>query len=117
MAWVCFSCRLAVRRRFVRHAMVPCPECGRPCVDLGYKIPVPPKAKLRDWRILEQQVLQRRREDAQVEFRYMIRRKHWLEREIARLQSMPVNDGRSKAIKLLRKELAALRPMRIARRK
>ena len=116
MAWVCFSCRIAVRRRFTRKPVVPCPECGSACVDVGIKIPVPPKAKRKEWQALEQQIYQWQREDERVAFCDMVRRKHWLEREIRRLESRPTNDGRSQAVNILRRELAGLRPRRRARR-
>src|SRR5687767_10182736 len=53
--WVCFECRQAVRRPGADRTAAPCPSCGRPCINLGTQIPLPPKqdeggwGKLREW--------------------------------------------------------------------
>ncbi|MDG3007483.1 hypothetical protein [Paludisphaera mucosa] len=66
--FACFVCRKAFKHRlwartdgagtagsrwsYVARA-VPCPDCGRPMVDVGLDFKAPPKADLRAWRILE----------------------------------------------------------------
>lgn len=106
--WVCFGCRVAVRRSQNDEAPVLCSECGKPCTYLGYKIPVPPKIKIREWEQLQTKLSQKARETAVARTKASVRRKHDLEQEIARLEAMPRNEGRTKAVKLLRKKLESL---------
>ena len=106
--WVCFGCRVAVRRSQNDETPVLCSECGKPCTYLGYKIPVPPKNKIREWEQLQTQLNQKAQETAVARNKVSVRRKHDLEQEIARLEAMPVNEGRTKAVTLLRKKLEAL---------
>lgn len=106
--WVCFDCRLVVRRSTGHTAEVLCPECGKTCAYLGHKIPVPPKSKAREWERLHQQLNQQQRETALEKSRALVRRKHQLEQEITKLKAMPRNEGRTRAVKLLRKKLEAL---------
>lgn len=104
-AWVCFDCRVAVRRSTAFAGEVPCPTCGKPCSYLGYKIPVPPKAKRREWSALHQQLARERSERHLAADEAAVRNKHDLEQEIARLEAMPANEGRAKAIQLLKRRL------------
>lgn len=106
--WVCFGCRAAVRRSQGDVSEVLCPECGKPCTYLGYKIPVPPKSKVREWKLLQEQLNQQKKETTVAKTQTLVRRKHELEREIVRLEAMPKNEGRTKAVKLLRKKLEGL---------
>ena len=107
-AWVCFECRSAVRRPTQFAGDVPCPTCGAACTPLGYKIPVPPKSKAREWQALREQ-LHRERDERMSDARAArIRRRHDLEQEIARLDALPSNPGRTRAIALLRKQLRDL---------
>lgn len=106
--WVCFGCRIAVRRSQNDDAPVLCSECGNSCAYLGYKIPVPPKSKIREWEQLQTQINQKEKETTVARIKVLVRRKHDLEQEIARLEAMPRNEGRAKAVKLLRKKLEAL---------
>lgn len=104
-AWICFHCRTAVRRDTLHRSAVPCPTCGKPCSYLGYKIPVPPKRKRRDWlRLREQLVHERTERDLCAEQR-KVRHRHDLEREIARLEALPPNTSRARSIHVLRKRL------------
>lgn len=105
-AWICFDCRAAVRRSTTFEGEVPCPTCGRLCSYLGYKIPVPPKAKAKDWSALRDQLSRERmREDLAADVA-AVRDRHALEQEIARLEAMPPNQGRAQAIRLLRRQLS-----------
>jgi hypothetical protein len=106
--WVCCGCRVAVRRSQGDDATVLCSECGKPCSNIGYKIPVPPKSKVREWERLREQLNQQKNETTLAKTQTLVRRKHELEREIVRLEAMPRNEGRTKAVKLLRKKLEAL---------
>jgi hypothetical protein len=107
--WVCFRCRLAVRRAQGDHAAVLCSGCGEPCTYLGYKIPVPPKNKVREWEHLAAQLKRQENEAITENARTEVARQHELEREIARLEGMRGNEGRVRAVKLLRKKLEGLR--------
>lgn len=85
-----------------------CPECGKQCSYIGYKIPVPPKSKVREWKQLQEQLRQEKSKTEIVKTQSLVRRKHELEREIVRLEAMSKNEGRTKAVKQLRKKLGAL---------
>jgi uncharacterized Zn finger protein (UPF0148 family) len=105
-AWICFDYRSAVRRSTTFAGEVSCPICGKPCAYLGYKIPVPPKARAREWAALHQQLshaLMKMEQDAEAS---AVRYKHSLEQEIARLEAMSPNKGRAQAAKRLRKHLS-----------
>lgn len=104
--WVCFECLAAVSRSMDVAGEVPCPRCGRPCVYLSYKIPVPPKNRKREWSALREQLARERRERNLAANAAAIRCRHDLEQEIVRLEAMPSNEGRSRAIRLLRKRLS-----------
>jgi hypothetical protein len=106
-SWVCFACRLAVRRPTQAAGDVVCAECGAACWPLGYKVEVPPKRDVDAWRQLQGAQLAKREAllaAAKVE---RVRSRHALEQEIRRLEAMPSNPGRARAIQLLRKRLAA----------
>lgn len=105
-AWVCFECRAAVRRNTAFVGEVPCPACGKPCSYLGYRIPVPPKSKVREWAALHQQLARERSDRNQAAEEKAVRNRHDLEQEIARLESMPTNEGRAKAVRLLKRRLS-----------
>src|SRR5688572_30766036 len=105
-AWVCFDCRTAVRRPTTFVGDVPCPACGKPSSYLGYKIPVPPKQKQREWSTLRDQLARERMERELAADASAVRSQHDLEQEIARLEAMPANEGRTKAIRLLRRRLS-----------
>ena len=105
-AWVCFECRAAVRRSTAFAGEVSCPTCSKPCAYLGYKIPVPPKAKTREWAALHQQLSRERIQQELDAEASAVRHKHELEQEIARLEAMPANEGRAKAVRSLRKRLS-----------
>jgi hypothetical protein len=105
-AWVCFDCRAAVRRSTAFAGEIPCPTCGKLCAYLGYKIPVPPKDKQREWSALRDQLARERMQRELATDAAAVRARHELEQEIARLEAMPANEGRAKAIRLLRRRLS-----------
>ena len=105
-AWVCFNCRSAVRRNTAFRGQVPCSICGKECTYLGYKIPVPPKQKVREWSALREQLSRERLAREVQEHEMAVRRRHELEQEITRLEAMPANPGRMRAVQLLRRQLA-----------
>lgn len=104
-AWVCFKCRESVRRPTHYTADVPCPKCGQRCRCIGTKIPVPAKRDVRAWRELRAGLDAQAVKVAEAEHRERVRRRHSLEQEIRRLESRPKNDGRGKAIGLLKRRL------------
>jgi hypothetical protein len=77
---------------------------------LGYKIPVPPKSKPKAWEKLRLAFYQSRNETVRERTMERVRRAHDLEQEIARLERMGSNPGRTTAVKLLKKQLAKMRP-------
>ena len=105
-AWVCFNCRSAVRRNSAFRGEVPCPICSKGCTFLGYRIPVPPKQKVREWAALREQLFRERTARDIREHEMAVRQRHDLEQEIVRLESMPANPGRTRAAQLLRRQLA-----------
>lgn len=109
-AWVCFDCRGAVRRNTAFTGEVLCPTCGKRCSYLGYKIPVPPKGKLREWSALREQLARERSNRELNADVSAVRRRHDLEQEIARLEAMPTNEGRVTAVRLLERQLSVSNP-------
>ena len=105
-AWVCFDCKTAVRRNTAFDGDVPCPNCARTCSYLGYKIPVPPRSKNREWMALREQLARERVQKDHESYVSVVRERHALEKEIARLEALPVNEGRTKAIRLLQRRLS-----------
>ena len=103
--FVCFECHVSVRREPYSGDAVLCPECGQECHNIGYKIPVPPKSKPEAWKALHEEYFRGQRENAAAQEVGKVRRKHALEKEIAKLEARPENDGRSKEIRRLRRKL------------
>jgi hypothetical protein len=79
--------------------------CKRDCAYLGYKIPVPPRQKIREWSALREQLAREHIAREAQQDRQKIRSRHDLEQEIVRLEAMPANPGRNQAIGLLRRRL------------
>jgi hypothetical protein len=105
--WVCFDCREAVRRPTHYPDAVPCPQCGRACCCLGTKIRIPAKGDEPAWRDLRDGIREQRLADHERIERMRVRRRHRLERQIADLEARPPNEGRAKALQLLRDRLAS----------
>jgi hypothetical protein len=104
-SWVCFECRLAVWRPTQHVGDVPCAECGVACWRLGYRSPVPAKRDAAAWRVLREAEFTKQKQRATVSAEAHVRSRHELEQEIRRLEAMPVNAGRAKAIRGLRRRL------------
>jgi hypothetical protein len=103
--WVCFDCRSVVRREDYRAEVVVCATCSQPRVNIGYKIPIPKKSRGKEWEVLRAQHLSEQRAIALRHRREQARHRHSLGQEIERLELLPPNQGRRKAIRLLRKQL------------
>ena len=104
-SWVCFDCRRVVRRPTYPRTVVPCPVCGNACFCLGRKIPVPPKDKLAAWTSLRKDMqamtiawMLRREKEA-------VARRHEIEKQLRKLESLPTEQSRNHQIKKLREEL------------
>jgi hypothetical protein len=70
---------------------------------------VPPKARAREWASLAEAFYGSRRRYLLDQQKFRVRRIHDIEREIARLELLPSNEGRTGAINRLRKQLEQLR--------
>ena len=105
--FVCFGCRAAVRRETSSDEEVRCPDCGKECQNVGYKTPVPQKSKPEAWKRLHEQFFRERRETLEQQDVGKVCRKHALEQEIAKLEDRPENNGRTKEIRRLRRQLEA----------
>ena len=106
--WVCFKCRLSTRHPTHLKDIVLCLHCRAVCTPLGYKIPVPAKGKAREWNLLYEQLQQSAISTSNIQKLKMVRCKHDFEQEIVKLEAKPLNEGRTKAIKLLLKKLERL---------
>ncbi|MES2888293.1 MAG: hypothetical protein V4739_09815 [Pseudomonadota bacterium] len=104
--WVCFTCREAVRRPG-GSPDVRCPTCAVPCQSIGCKTPVPPKSKRQLWQALEADRAQAQREGNASARLASVQQVHALEKELARIESLPDNPGRRALIKQLHKQLKA----------
>ena len=103
--WVCFDCRIALRQPKVSEEIPLCPDCGRECFCLGYKVEIPRRDAVRAWRQLREESRRRYHAHQDRVNRWRVRRKHDLEKEIARMEAMEENKDRSRQIKKLKEEL------------
>lgn len=106
--YVCFKCRTAVRREANSERSVLCPLCGSAAVNVGYKVPIPPKSKGKEWAALEKQLSQEASEIIAAEALERVQRIHHLEKEIKRIEALPSNAGRQSLIRQLKKELESV---------
>lgn len=106
--WVCFDCREAVRRPTHYAETVPCPQCGLDCVCLGTKIRIPPRGDEKAWKDLRVWLRGNRHAAAEQAERMRVLQRHSLEQQIADLEARPTNDGRTRALQQLRKQLESL---------
>jgi hypothetical protein len=103
--WVCFDCRSVVRREPYDVDVVVCATCSQARVNLGYKIRIPAKTRVKDWESLREQYSASERAAARAERAARHKQERALATEIERLESLPANPGRSRAVELLRKKL------------
>lgn len=83
---VCFHCHTAQRRPKTYPAVVYCPQCGRPCVRLSYKLALPPKHQPKAWRTLQAKMAAFRQGQLQDSETYLRWRRERLLAEIAQLK-------------------------------
>jgi len=120
--WVCFDCRVSIRKASWRlltfykpwlvgdtwGGAVKCPQCQNPCKFLGHKIAIPPKRDDVAWHELREYVTARYRSHVDGRAEAYTRRKHEIERRIIELQSRAENKERDRLIKDLRDELESI---------
>ncbi len=104
--YICFKCRTSVRREANTEREVKCPSCGAISVNIGYKIPIPPKAKIKEWQNLEEQLKSQSLSASAAEKALKTKRIHSIERELEKIEALPENEGRKALIKKLKQELA-----------
>ena len=105
--WACFECRTTVRRQPSAES-VRCASCGKDCEHLGTKVPIPRKTDKKGWEALLERFLRTKREVAQDIYERRVELTHATEREIARLETLPHNEGRRVAVRELKKRLREL---------
>ena len=109
--WVCFDCRKGVRRPAdyspgpASEPEVTCPDCGKDCVYLGYKIRVPARRDVAAWAELRDSLERQTLAQAEGRRTLDVKRRHELEQEIAKLQRRPSEPGRSQLVRRLRDQL------------
>ena len=102
--WVCFDCQLAVRRDLSAPDAVYA-RCGSVCVDLGHRIPTPRKGDGKAWEQLRKTLQDQAIDRDYGQYQANIRRRHDIEKQIARLEALPECEGRRRHIRDLRKKL------------
>lgn len=104
--WVCFVCRTSRREPLTTDRIPTCHDCGAECFCIGCKFGVPKRDAVKEWRELQAEFT--RWVDAGREGRRLrlTREKHFLEKEIARMEALPLNKDRTRQIKRLKEELA-----------
>ena len=102
--FICFNCRIAVRTDPHLNNQVTCSQCGESCINLGYKIPVPPKNKPKEWDAIKKQLADEEIDFLEKRNKQRIQRKHEVEKEIKKLESKPENPGRKSLLKNLYQE-------------
>lgn len=107
-AWVCFDCRAAVRRSGLAKD-VRCPRCAQACVCLGYKVPVPPKAKAKAWAALRDWFYRYQRQRWLSSHQQRVQWVSNLERQMRELMAMPLKPGRSEMVAYLNRRLNRIR--------
>jgi hypothetical protein len=101
--WVCFNCREAVRRVPWPQTVVPCPQCGQPCRNLGHKVRIPPKRQAKAWSELQQEVWRRAVVAQEREAQSRLERLRYLRDYIRQLRDRGPNETRDRRIRQLQK--------------
>jgi len=107
--WACFSCRTVTRRPSLSKD-VRCRECRGPCESLGYKTPIPPRYKVKEWDALFRYYHESRRARLESLARFNKKYRQDLAARIEKMERLPASKGRRSSIKVLRKRLEELRP-------
>jgi hypothetical protein len=97
--WVCFACRVVIRKPSGITQLPKCPDCGSECFFLGHKVEVPNQRNLRAWRELHLDCRERELNRREKSSQEKVRRTHDIEQEIARIKALPENAGRRSYIK------------------
>jgi hypothetical protein len=97
--WVCFTCRVVIRRPSGISCVPNCPDCGSECFFLGHKVAVPNQRNKRAWRELHLDCRERELSRREKDSREKVRLTHDIEKEITRMNSLPSNAGRRSYIK------------------
>ena len=105
---LCFDCRLAFSREANSTNAVKCSSCGGDCINVGYKISVPPKSKTKEWGHLRNQITNEHLAGIQNNQQRKIQNIHSLEKEIEKLEALPENSGRASLIKKLKQRLSQI---------
>jgi C4-type Zn-finger protein len=102
--WVCFDCRFAKRQAKTLRRIPKCPGCGKDCYYLGYKVEIPGKSDVRNWRTLRMECRRRELQQTDKEVIEHVRETHAIERDIVRLESQVKNPNRKKLIAKLKEK-------------
>jgi hypothetical protein len=115
--WVCFDCRITKRRptwRQVTHANPEtigmqadekCQQCSKLMYFLGPTIKIPPKSKVKEWKLLYFEVMALRLDLDRYSRIHKVKMKHAIERSVEELQNRGVNKERARLIKQYEKQL------------
>jgi hypothetical protein len=103
--WVCFDCRYTTRKPKTSERTPKCLHCGDECYCLGYKVEIPKKEDKKSWERLRQNCRERLFETTELESKYKVHRKHEIEKEIIRLESLGDSKERRREVNNLKKEL------------
>ncbi|RYD83178.1 MAG: hypothetical protein EOP84_08280 [Verrucomicrobiaceae bacterium] len=106
--WVCFVCRTSRREPKIAKVRPTCHDCGADCFCIGSKVEVPKREAVKEWGELQAEC--QRRLDFWHQYSRVreVRRQHSLEKEIARMEALPLNIDRTRQIRALREDLARL---------
>ncbi|RYD46688.1 MAG: hypothetical protein EOP85_06945 [Verrucomicrobiaceae bacterium] len=107
--WVCFTCRTVRREPKLSDRVPKCHECGADCSRIGYKVAVPKREAVKEWRDLQSGTLQRQQKAEDSWKLVKVRKIHRLEKEVASLEELPENKDRSVKIRKLREDIERYR--------
>ena len=105
--WACFTCRTVTRRNSLS-TDVRCRECRAPCESLGYKTPIPPRYKVKEWEALFSYYYDNKRAGLERDAQWKRKYRRHLEMRIENLKERPVRKDRAKTIATLQRQLDSL---------